>query len=101
MTGIDFIPVLPFLSHSDEQLEEMIKTAKDYGAKFSLTLFGKGPADCKALYYKVLEKYFPELIVKYKSLFRIFFTPPKEYQERLEEKSRMLCEKHGIKFGIL
>ena len=105
LVGANFIPVLPFLSDSEEQLEEMIKTAKDYEADFilvgSLTLFGEGPTDCKTLYYQVLEKYFPELVPKYKSLFRIFFAPPKEYQTALEEKSKSLCTKYGIKYGII
>jgi len=105
LTGAAFIPILPYISDTDEKLEEIVKTAKDHGAKFilvgTLTLFGNGPADCKTLYYKLLEKYFPKLVPKYKSLFRIFFAPPKEYQERLEEKSRRLCEQYGIKYGIL
>ncbi len=103
--GINFIPVLPFLSDSDEQLKEMIKTAKDYEADFvlvgGLTLFGNGPTDCKTLYYKALEKHFPELVPKYKSLFRIFFAPPKEYQKELAEKSKRLCGRYGIKYGII
>ena len=104
-TGICFIPVLPFLSDSEEQVEETIKTVKEYGADFifvgGLTLFGKGPADCKTLYYKFLEKYHPELVPKYKSLYRIFFAPSKEYQKELKEKSRRLCEKYGIKNRII
>ena len=83
----------------------MIQTAKDYGADFAfvggLTLFGEGPADCKTLYYQALEKHLPELVPKYKSLFRIFFAPPKEYQTALEEKSKSLCAKYGIKYGII
>ena len=104
-TGVCFIPVLPFLSDSEEQIEETIKTVKEYGADFifvgGLTLFGKGPADCKTLYYKFLEKYHPELVPNYKSLYRIFFAPSKEYQKELEEKSRRLCEKYGIKNRII
>ena len=105
LVGVNYIPVLPFLSDSDSQLDKMIKTAKDYGADFAfvgaLTLFGKGPTDCKTLYYKVLEKYYPELIPKYKSLFRIFPMPSKEYQRELEEKSAALCQKHGIRHSII
>lgn len=105
LVGVNYIPVLPFLSDSDSQLDEMIRTAKDYGADFAfvgaLTLFGKGPTDCKTLYYKVLEKHFPELIPKYKSLFRIFPMPSKEYQRELEEKSAALCQKHGIRHSII
>jgi len=104
-TGVCFIPVLPFLSDSEEQLEEMIKTVKNYGADFvfvgGLTLFGNGPTDCKTLYYKFLEKYYPELVSKYKSLYRIFFAPSKEYQKKLEDKSKMLCKKYGIKNRII
>jgi DNA repair photolyase len=105
LTGVNYIPVLPFLSDSDSQLDGMIKTAKDYGADFvfvgALTLFGKGPADCKTLYYRVLEKYYPELIPKYKSLFRIFPIPSKEYQKEMEKKSAQLCQKHGIRHSII
>ncbi len=105
LVGVNYIPVLPFLSDSDSQLDKMIRTAKDYGAEFALvgalTLFGKGPADCKTLYYKVLEKHFPELVPKYKSLYRIFPMPSKEYQKQLEEKSAALCQKHGIRHIII
>lgn len=101
LAGINYIPVLPFLSDSDSQLDEMITAAKDYGADFtlvgSLTLFGEG----KRLYYKVLEKHFPELVPQYKSLFRIFPMPSKEYQQELEKKSTELCQKHRIKHSII
>lgn len=104
-TGICFIPVLPFLSDSEEQLDETIKTVKEYGADFifvgGLTLFGNGVTDSKTLYYKFLEKHYPELLPKYKKLYRIFFAPPKEYQNKLERKSRILCEKYGIKNRII
>ena len=105
LVGVNFIPVLPFLSDSEEQLEGMIRTARDYGADFvligGLTLFGTGPTDCKTVYYTVLEKHFPELVPKYKSLFRIFYAPPKEYQNELEERAKRLCERYGMRYGII
>jgi DNA repair photolyase len=103
--GVDYIPVLPFLSDAEEQLDGMIKTAKEYEADFvlvgALTLFGNKPADCKTLYYKFLEKHYPELIPKYKSLFRIFSQPSKAYQKELKERTKRLCEKYGIKNRII
>ncbi|MEQ9714332.1 MAG: radical SAM protein [Candidatus Asgardarchaeum sp.] len=99
--GIAFIPVLPFISDSYEQLDEMIKTAKDVNADYvfvgALTLFGIG----KKLYYKVIEKRFPDLITKYRKLFRIFSYPIKEYQARLESIAKKLCEKYNVKYQIL
>ena len=104
-TGISYIPVLPYLSDSEVELDNMMKTAKDYGADFvfvgGLTLFGKGPTDCKTLYYKFLEKHYPELVPKYKSLYRIFFAPSKEYQRELEKRSIEICKKCKIKYRIL
>jgi DNA repair photolyase len=88
LVGVDYIPVLPFLSDTDEHLDEMIKTVKEYEVDFvlvgALTLFGNKPADCKTLYYQFLEKYYPELLPKYKSLYRVFIAPSKEYQKQLE-----------------
>jgi DNA repair photolyase len=104
-TGCCFIPVLPFLSDSEEQIEETIRTVKEYGADFifvgELTLFGNGTTDCKILYYKFLEKHYPELVPKYKSLYRIFFAPSKEYQKKIEEIIKRLREKYGIKNSII
>ena len=105
LTGVNLIPVLPYLSDSDEQLEVTIATAGDYGADFilvgGLTLFGKGPQDYKTLYYKVLERHFPHLIPKYKSLFRIFFSLSKEYMSELDAKADRFCVKYGIRRWII
>jgi len=100
-TGIAFIPVLPFISDSTEQIEEMVKTAKEFGADYvfvgALTLYGIG----KELYYKILEKHFPELLPRYKHLFRIFNQPNKAYQLGLEKKAKEFCEKYKIRYKIL
>jgi DNA repair photolyase len=105
LTGAAFIPILPFLSDADEQLDEMIKTAKEYGADFvlvgALTLFGNKLTDCKMLYFKFLERYFPELLLKYENLFKNSFEPPKEYQRELEERAKRLCWKYGVKYKII
>ena len=37
MAGVSYIPVLPFLSDSEEKLDEMIRKAKNYGADFILS----------------------------------------------------------------
>lgn len=100
-TGIAYIPVLPFVSDSDEHLEEMIKTAREFGADYvfvgALTLYGVG----KEVYYTFIKKHFPELLPKYRQLFGTFSQLTKAYQLRLEEKTKKLCEKFGVKYKIL
>ena len=92
---------MPFISDSVEQIEEMVKTAKEFGADYvfvgALTLSGIG----KELYYKILEKHFPELLPRYKRLFRIFNQPNKAYQLSLEKKAKEFCEKYKIRYKIL
>ncbi len=103
-TGISYIPVLPYLSDSEQDLQEMIKTAKSYGADFvfvgALTLFGNKPSDSRFKYYKFLDKNYPELLTKYRKLYRIFTQPPLKYQQNLEEKAREICNKYNINLGI-
>jgi len=105
MVGLNCIPVLPFISDSDEDLENMVIQAKKYGADYiligGLTLFGNQPADSKILYYKFLERNFPHLVPAYKKLYRIFFMPSKEYLNDLDVRASAWCEKHGMKRGIL
>jgi DNA repair photolyase len=100
-TGVAYIPVLPFISDAEEQLEEMIKIAKEYGADYvfvgALTLFGIG----KKFYYRILDKHFPDLVPRYRKLFRIFNQPSKEYQLELEKKTIKFCEKYNIGYKIM
>ena len=104
-TGVCFMPVLPFLSDSEKQIEKMIVLAKNYGADSiltaGLTLFGDKPNDCKTVYYKTVEQHFPELLGKTKRLFGDKFYPNQKYQKELAEKADILCKKYRIKNRIV
>jgi len=104
VTGIWNVPVLPYLSDSEDQIEEMIKTVKENGSDYiivgGLTLFGDGSQDCKTLYYRALEKHFPELVEKTKNLFGNKFYPPSSYQKRLDEIAREYCRKYGLRYRM-
>jgi DNA repair photolyase len=102
--GAIFMPILPFLSDSEEHLDKMIKDAKDFGADFvmasALTLFGDGPQDCKTRYYKVLGEHFPELVPKTQAIFGNSFAPSRKYQKELHMRLVKLLDKHQIKNRI-
>jgi DNA repair photolyase len=103
--GVNAIPMLPYITDSGDKLDELVKAAKDHGADYiligGLTLFGSNPADSKILYYKFLERKFPNLVKDYKSLYRIFFSPPKSYLADLEQKAADICNKYQIRRTIL
>ena len=102
--GAIFMPLLPFLSDSEEHLDMMIRDVKENGADFvmasGLTLFGEGPTDCKTRYYKVLEEYFPELEPKTRAIFRNSFAPSRKYQQEIHQRFLRLCQKHQIRTKI-
>ncbi|AIG98459.1 hypothetical protein AFULGI_00017000 [Archaeoglobus fulgidus DSM 8774] len=79
----------------------MVRAAKEFDACYvfvgALTLYGKG----KELYYRILENHFTELLPKYRQLFKTFNQPSREYQWSLERRAKMLCDKAGIKYGIV
>jgi DNA repair photolyase len=70
MAGVNAIPLLPFISDTDEELERMVAAAKKHEADFimagGLTLFGNGPADSRPLYYRFLQRHYPGLVVNMK-----------------------------------
>jgi len=105
LAGVNAIPVLPFISDTEEELEKTIVAAKQAGPDYiligGLTLFGNKAADSKTLYYNFLKRYAPSLITKYEKLYGINFFPPKYYLEELKQKAERLCEKHGIRTSIL
>jgi len=105
LCGVNAIPVLPFISDTEEELEKIISSAKGHDADYilvgGLTLFGKGPADSKTLYYQFLKKYDPSLIPKYEKMYGVNFFPPKEYQWELKQMAGRICAKHNIRTAIL
>jgi DNA repair photolyase len=105
LAGINAIPVLPFISDSEEELEKIIVAAKsrraDYILTGGLTLFGNEMADSKTLFYKFLERYEPSLLPKYERLYGSNWYTPFSYQNELRERAGRLCRKHSIRNTIL
>jgi DNA repair photolyase len=105
LCGVNAIPILPFISDTEEELEKIISSARGHGADYilvgGLTLFGKGPADSKTLHYEFLKRYDPSLIPKYEKMYGSNFFPPKKYQEELKLKAERICAKYNIRTAIL
>jgi DNA repair photolyase len=105
LCGVNAIPILPWISDTEEELEKIISAASAHGADYilvgGLTLFGKGPADSKTLYYEFLKRYDPSLIPKYEKMYRSNFSLSKAYQEELKQKAERICAKYNIRTAIL
>ena len=104
LTGVNAMPLLPFISDTEEELEKMIIAAKSAGANYILTagitLFGSQPFDSKPLFYRYIQKNHPGLMAKYKLMFGNNYYQPSNYHQELQERTGRLCMKHGIRNSI-
>ncbi len=68
--GIYITPILPFIGDTDENLQSIVKSAKDADAEFiiagGLTL---RPGSNKEEYFDTLKQYYPNLLPKYQRLY--------------------------------
>jgi len=105
LTGVNAIPILPYISDTDEELEKIVTSSKEHKADYiligGLTLLGNGIADSKTLYYKFLEKYDQSLVTAYEHLYVDNFYTPRSYQNALAGKAKKLCAKHQIRTTIV
>jgi len=105
LVGVNAIPMLPFISDTDEELERIIEASKKAGADYilvgGLTLFGDGPADSKTLYFRFLERQYRELIPKYRELYRYGYSTQGDYQAKLKERADKICSKYQIRGSII
>jgi DNA repair photolyase len=105
LVGVNAIPILPFISDTEESLETIIAAAKEHDADYilvgGLTLFGSEKADSKTLFYKFLERYDPSLLPKYQQLYGNNFYTSFQYQNQLKERAGKICKKYNIRNSIL
>ena len=105
LCGVNAIPLLPFISDTDEELEKIIAAAKHYGADYilvgGLTLFGNEERDSKQLVYKFLRNHYPHLLEKYGKMYGQVFYPSWQYQNDLKKRTEALCKKYSIRNSII
>lgn len=95
ITGTAFMPILPFIYDSEENIESVIRKTKECGGQYvldgGLTLWGY----CKTHFYKALKNYDPVLIGRYEEL----YSNQKllaEHTSRVHQSVVKYCKKYGL-----
>jgi DNA repair photolyase len=105
LVGASLMPLLPFISDTQYQLDKIIRTIKEYGGDFvlsgAMTLFGDECNDSRMKYYDTLAKHFPEVLTKTKAIFDNSDYPPPYYQKKISDLSSEICRKYNIKSRII
>ena len=68
LCGVNAMPLLPYISDTEEEVEKIVAAAKQYGANYiliaGLTLFGNDERDSKQLVFRFLKNNYPDLLEK-------------------------------------
>jgi DNA repair photolyase len=104
LCGVNAMPLLPYISDTEVEIEKIIAAAKQYGANYiliaGLTLFGRDERDSKQLVFRFLRNNYPDLLEKYEKMYGSVYYSSWQYQQELKKRGDTLCEKYKIKNSI-
>lgn len=104
-TGVSFMPLLPFISDTTEELEYAFRTFCEIGVDYvlpaTLTLYGEGQSDSKTMVFRAIEKHYPNLLPKYAKWFANSAGMPDYYRRAFQSKMIELHQKYQLKDSII
>ena len=96
-TGIVLTPILPFITDTKENIEEIVVKAKEAGAGYILCWFGMTIREGQREYfYNELDKRFPGLKESYIKRYRYNYSCPVPLHDELYKMFNNLCRKGNI-----
>lgn len=103
--GIDtcllFMPILPWLTDSDDNIEAIIKNAYDSKVKYIFSSFAVTLRDSqREYYYNKLDEYFPGLKDKYINKYHDRYECSIEHINKKYELFKRTCKKYGILYSM-
>jgi DNA repair photolyase len=100
VTGIAPMPIIPYITDSEEQLKDIIGTAAKTKANYILPMLLTLDDNCRAEFINLIKRHFPKLLIKYRRLYEFGSTPDVRYSNRLKHRIDLLLKKYGIKDSI-
>jgi DNA repair photolyase len=97
VTGANLMPILPFITDSDELMEDVVKQVKHNGGTFVLAGGLTLDTNVRERYFRLLKREFPDVLPRYETLYR---SELQEYSRETGKKVGELCKKYGIKDRI-
>jgi len=91
-SGLSLIPILPYVT--DDEIEEIIKQAKQNNSKYFLYKYLELKGDQKNIFFEAIKKNYPNLLEKYKKLYDGSFYPNSNYIKKTNSKIKTLLEKY-------
>ncbi len=100
--GTYFIPIIPFLEDSENNMEDVIRKSKEAGADFLLFSPGLTMRDSQAEFFlkKLKNSKYKDIIKPILNLYKGKMQPPSDYVKNLHLKLLYHCEKYDLAIRI-
>jgi len=97
-TGLAVMPLLPFIV--EEELEEIVKAAKQNGAQYILHKHLELKGDQKAIFLKILSELNPDLVNRYEELYSGSYMPDHAHIAKVKDMMDKYCRKYDMPTSI-
>lgn len=100
LSGLAIMPIIPYITDSDKQLENIVSKAADIKAGYVVTAPLKMEDNCRARMIDLIKRHFPELLIKYRKLYEFGAAPDVLYSKKLRGRIGYLLKKYRIAEGM-
>ena len=97
-TGLAVLPILPYIT--DIELEKIVKSAKKHKAHYLVYKYLELKGDQKHIFMKILEDKYPNLVEKYKRLYKDSYKPSNSYILKINSIFKKMCNEYKLKNKI-
>jgi DNA repair photolyase len=95
--GVNFMPIVPFLEDSEENLERVVKESKQNGADYIHFAPGMTLRDNQRDFFLTkLRDFYPGLVEKYQNLYGDNSQPTSTYLQKLNKQLMTLCKQYDL-----
>ena len=99
--GVLMMPILPFVNDTKENIEGVLRQAKEAGAKFVYPSFGMTlRTGNREYYYQKLDEFFPGVKQLYLKVYGDRYVCTSRNAKALQALFISLCEKYGLLYGM-
>lgn len=99
--GVLMMPVLPFITDSEENIRELVRQAAEHAARFVYPSFGVTLRDSqRAHYYRMLDRHFPGLRAEYEKRFGGQYYCASPQAKRLHTLFAAECKNAGLLYRM-
>ena len=95
------MPLLPFITDTEGNVKDIVRRAKESGAKYIIPVFGMSiRTGQREYYYQKLDEHFPGLKSRYEKIYGQQYQCPSPDHDRLGKVFFEACDKNGLRPGM-